>query len=131
MKKVQKNIEHKFNCFKVNHFDKLSLNSHLPNTFVNTSTNPLLSFDHSVFEVQDTALCFQQDEKTHYSLFAEKEGIMQRLPNDHVFLSMTFSLFISYWFFGDKSKNLVPICVIDQRKIKLKGQKMFCQKFRR
>ena len=63
-KTIQESIEHKFDSFTVNLFAKLSLNSHLPNTFVNTSTNPLLSSDHSVFAVEDTALCFQQDEKT-------------------------------------------------------------------
>ena len=128
MKTIQESIEHKFDSFTVNLFAKLSLNSHLPNTFVNTSTNPLLSSDHSVFAVQDTALCFQQDEKTQYSLFVGKEGIMRRLPDDYVFPCMTFALFISYWFCGDKSKNLVPICVIDRKDVKLKGQKMFCQK---
>ena len=124
---IQESIEHKFDSFTVNLFAKLSLNSHLPNTFVNTSTNPLLSSDHSVFAVEDTALCFQQDEKTQYSLFVGKEGIMRRLPDDYVFPCMTFALFISYWFCGDKSKNLVPICVIDRKDVKLKGQKMFCQ----
>ena len=47
---------------------------------------------------------------------------MWRLPDDYVFPCMTFALFISYWFCGDKSKNLVPICVIDRKDVKLKGQ---------
>ena len=129
-KTIQESIEHKFDSFTVNLFAKLSLNSHLPNTFVNTSTNPLLSSDHSVFAVEDTALCFQQDEKTQYSLFVGKEGIMRRLPDDYVFPCMTFALFISYWFCGDKSKNLVPICVIDQKDVKLKQQKNVLSKMK-
>ena len=73
--------------------------------------------------IQDTALCFQEDEKTPYSLLVGKEGIMRHLPDDYVFPSMTFALFISYWFCGDKSKNLVPICAIDWKDVKLKLQK--------
>ena len=130
-KTIQESIEHKFDSFTVNLFAKLSLNTHLPNTFVNTSTNPLLSSDHSVFAVQDTALCFQQDENTQYSLFVGKEGIMRRLPDDYVFPCMTFALFISYWFCGDKSKNLVPICVVDRKDVKLKGQKNVLSKMKK
>ena len=76
-KTIQDSIEKKFDSFTVNLFAKLSLNSHSLNTFVNTSTNPLLSSDHSVFAAQDTTLCFQQDEKTQYSLFVGKEGIIR------------------------------------------------------
>ncbi|KAL3775170.1 hypothetical protein HJC23_000313 [Cyclotella cryptica] len=88
------------------------------------------SSDHSVVAVQDTALCFQEDEKTQYSLFVGKEGIMRRLPDDYVFPSMTFALFISYWFCGDKSKNLVPICVIDRKDVKSKLQKNVLSKMK-
>jgi hypothetical protein len=116
-KTIQESIEDKFDSFMLNLFAKLSLNSHHLHIFVNTSTNPLLSSDHSVVAIQDIALCFQEDEKTQYSLFVGKEGIMQHLPDDYVFPSMTFALCISYWFCGDKSKNLVPICVSDQKEL--------------
>ncbi len=60
-KTIQESIEHKLDSFTVNLFAKLSLKSPRPNTFIYTFINPLFSSHHSVFAVQDTALCSQQD----------------------------------------------------------------------
>jgi len=46
------------------------------------------------------------------------------------FPSMTFRLVVSYWFCGDKSKNPVSICFIDQKDVKLKVQKNVLSKMK-
>ncbi len=91
---------------------------------VNTSAN----MDNEHVDKEFTKVRVQTSKSSFYNFFISKGGTITKVPKGFKFPTMSLSLLIIYWFCGDKSKNIIPLCLLCRKDFETKTMRNYLTK---
>ena len=90
------------------------------------STSAAVDVEHVHDEI--TQVSVRASKSSAYNVFIGKGGSIKRVPQNFSFPTMSLSLLIVYWFCGDKSKHIIPLCLLCRRDLDTKTMKNYLTK---
>ncbi len=91
---------------------------------VNTSAN----LDKEHLNKEFTQVRVQASKSSVYNFFISKRGTIKKVPEGFKFPTMSLSLLIVHCFCGDKSKNIIPLCLLCRKDFKNKTMRNYLTK---